>query len=155
MAKIKKRKLRWNASPSTQVVGYKLYWSEGDSVSYNSNFVKLGNVTEIVLPDDVKALADTDGPIELGIAAIDEVGNESDLITLKLPYQFKIPQAPSDLRLEPQKDFHAVPAPETVHENKEEAPKADDPRSVSGPTPVSRPEPQTPYAWGKASPTSA
>jgi hypothetical protein len=100
VAKIKKRRLRWKASASPQVVGYKLYWSSNGGVDYNSNSVKLGNVTEIVLPDDVPDFVHLDGPIELGIAAIDEVGNESDLVTLKTPFQFAVPHAPSDLWLE-------------------------------------------------------
>ena len=155
MAKIKKRTLRWNASPSTQVVGYKLYWSEDGGVSYNSNSVKVGNVTEVVLPEDVKALADVDGPVEIGIAAIDEVGNESDLITLKMPFQFKVPQAPTDLRLEPQKTFHAIAAAETDQEKREDLPKATDPIGVKGPEQINRPGQPTPYPWGKTSPTSA
>lgn len=100
MAKIKKRTLRWKASPSPQVAGYKLYWSETGSVDYDSDCIKLGNVTEIVLPDDVKEFAQISGPIELGITAVDELGNESDLITIKTPYQFKVPEAPAELRLE-------------------------------------------------------
>lgn len=156
MAKIKKRTLRWNASPSSQVVGYKLYWSEDESVSYSSSSVKLGNVTEVVLPDDVKAIADIDAPIEIGIAAIDEVGNESDLITLKMPFQFKVPQAPTDLRLEPQKTFHAVPSVETDQAAEEDPPEATEQSSVA-PEPAHRGEQQkqAPYPWGKTSPTSA
>lgn len=102
MAKIKRRRLRWNPSPSPQVVGYKLYWSADGGVDYDSNSIKLGNVTEIVLPDDVKEFAAISGPVELGIAAVDEIGNESDLVTLKTPFQFAVPQAPADLRLEAQ-----------------------------------------------------
>lgn len=100
MAKIKKRTLHWKPSPSPQVAGYKLYWSETGSVDYDSDCVKLGNVTEIVLPDGVEAFAHISGPVELGISAVDELGNESDLITIKTPYQFKVPQAPAELRLE-------------------------------------------------------
>jgi hypothetical protein len=100
MAKIKKRRLRWKASTSPQVVGYKLYWAVNDTPDYNSDCIKLGNVTEITLPDDVKDLADANGPVEVGIAAIDEVGNESDMVTLKMPFQFAVPAAPSELRLE-------------------------------------------------------
>jgi hypothetical protein len=53
MAKIKRRKLKWIASGSSQVVGYKLYWSENGAVHYDSQCAILGNITEIVLPDDV------------------------------------------------------------------------------------------------------
>ena len=39
--KIKKRRLRWTASDSAQVVGYKLYWSENGEVNYDSKCVTL------------------------------------------------------------------------------------------------------------------
>jgi len=53
MAKMKKRRLRWKASESQQAVGYRLYWAEGGEVGYDSPCVALGNVTEVILPDDV------------------------------------------------------------------------------------------------------
>ena len=100
MAKIRKRKLKWIASDSSQVVGYKLYWSENGAVNYDSKCVALGNVTEIVLPDDVDSFMPGGGPVEFAITAVDELGNESDMITLKAPYQFNVPKAPEDLYLQ-------------------------------------------------------
>jgi hypothetical protein len=105
VAKIKKRKLKWIASGSSQVVGYKLYWSDNGAVNYDSKCVRLGNVTEIVLPDDVASFIPGGGPVEFGIAAVDELGNESDMITLKAPYQFNVPEAPEDLYLQKLDDF--------------------------------------------------
>jgi hypothetical protein len=105
VAKIKKRKLKWIASGSSQVVGYKLYWSENGAVNYDSKCLGLGNVTEIVLPDDVAAFIPGGGPVEFGITAEDELGNESDMITLKAPYQFNVPKAPEDLYLQKLDDF--------------------------------------------------
>ncbi len=108
MAKMKKRRLSWVASNSSQVVGYKLYWSVGGGVGYNSSCVRLNNVTEIVLPDDVESFTPANGPIEFGITAIDELGNESDMATLFAPYQFSVPEAPQDLKMETMKEFVAV-----------------------------------------------
>lgn len=105
MAKIKKRKLKWIASDSPQVVGYKLYWSENGAVNYCSKCVSLGNVTEVVLPGDVDLFVPGGGPVEFGITAVDELGNESDMITLKAPYQFNVPKAPQDLYLQKLDDF--------------------------------------------------
>ena len=105
MAKIKKRKLKWIASGSSQVVGYKLYWSDNGAVNYYSKCVRLGNVTEIVLPDDVASFIPGGGPVEFGITVVDELGNESDMITLKAPYQFNVPKAPEDLYLQKLDDF--------------------------------------------------
>ena len=65
----------------------------------------LGNVTEIVLPDDVKSFTPHGGPIEFGVTAVDELGNESDMITLTAPYQFNVPKAPDDLYLQKLEDF--------------------------------------------------
>ena len=108
MAKIKKRKLKWIASDSSQVVGYKLYWSENGAVNYYSKCVNLGNVTEIVLPDDVDSFMPGGGPVEFAITAVDELGNESDMITLKAPYQFNVPKAPEDMYLQKLDDFSII-----------------------------------------------
>jgi len=108
MAKIKKRKLKWIASGSSQVVGYKLYWSENGAVNYSSKCAALGNVTEIVLPDDVDSFMSGGGPVEFAITAVDELGNESDMITLKAPYQFNVPKAPEDLYLQKLDDFSII-----------------------------------------------
>jgi len=105
MAKIKRRKLKWIASGSSQVVGYKLYWSENGAVHYDSQCAILGNVTEIILPDDVNSFTPNGGSVEFGITAIDELGNESDMITLKAPYQFNVPKAPEDLYMQKLDDF--------------------------------------------------
>ena len=106
MAKIKKRNLSWKASGSSQVVGYKLYWSENSVVDYDSNCQMLGNVTEIVLPDDVASFKPKSGPITFGVTAVDELGNESDMITLAAPYQFNVPKAPDDLHLKTINDYY-------------------------------------------------
>ena len=105
MAKIKRRKLKWMASDSSQVVGYKLYWSENGAVEYDSQCAILGNVTEIILPDDVSSFTPNGGSIEFGITALDELGNESDMITLKAPYQFNVPRAPEDFYMQKLDDF--------------------------------------------------
>ena len=105
MAKIKRRKLKWIASDSSQVVGYKLYWSENGGVNYDSQCAILGNITELILPDDVKSFTPNGGPIEFGITALDELGNESDMITVKAPYQFIVPKAPEDLYMQKLDDF--------------------------------------------------
>ena len=106
MAKIKKRKLSWIASGSSQVVGYKLYWSNNGAVDYDSKSEMLGNVTEIVLPDDVKSFKPNGGPVRFGVTAVDELGNESDMITLKAPYQFNVPEPPDDLYLQKLDDYY-------------------------------------------------
>jgi hypothetical protein len=122
MARMKKRQLSWEASRSSQVVGYKFYWSFGSQVDYDANNVALGNITEITLPDDVAEFMPTNGPVEFGITAVDELGNESDMVTLKAPYQFSVPEAPVDLRLVNVEDTPTQTAG---------GPEADDPESQS------------------------
>lgn len=112
MAKIKKRRLRWTGSDSAQVVGYKLYWSENGEVNYDSKSVTLGNITEIVLPDDVDSFIPVGGPIVFAITALDEIGNESDMTTLVVPYQFNVPKAPEDLYLQKLDDFGITSNPD-------------------------------------------
>ena len=106
MAKLKKRKLSWIESGSSQVIGYKLYWSNNGAVDYDSKSEMLGNVTEIVLPDDVKSFKPNGGPVRFGVTAVDELGNESDMITMKAPYQFNVPEPPDDLYLQKLDDYH-------------------------------------------------
>ena len=105
MAKLKKRILRWQASSSPQVIGYKLYWSDSGDLSYDANQAFLGNVTEILLPNDVESFKPSSGPVELGITSVDELGNESDMIKLMAPYQFSVPEAPQNLRIEKLEQF--------------------------------------------------
>ena len=119
MAKMKKRKLRWKTSESQQVVSYRLYWAEGEKVSYKSPFAVLGNVTEVVLPDDVDGFSPKGGPIEFGVSAVDELGNESDLVTFAAPYQFNIPLAPEELWIESLDEFPSVDDETDTHESAE------------------------------------
>lgn len=117
MAKIKKRKLQWKASESPQVVGYKLYWSECETVNYESQFANLGNVTQVLLPDDIDDFAPGSGLLEFGITAVDELGNESDMVTFAAAYQFNVPQAPQEVRLEALDEYHATAAPQAPEES--------------------------------------
>ncbi len=105
MAKIRKYKLSWQASNSEHVIGYKLYWSKAAKISYDSKYIKVGNVTEITLPDDVTL---SDGPVMFGVTAIDKDGNESDMTTIPEPYQLQIPKAPVGLSLKPLDDYKLV-----------------------------------------------
>lgn len=101
MGKIKKSKLSWNPSGSDSNVDYRLYWSDATPVNYNSNFIKLGNVTEVDLPDILDDYEISGESIFLGISAVDKWGNESDIVTLSAPYKLSAPAAPVDLALNP------------------------------------------------------
>ena len=100
MAKVQKRKIRWNASNSPGVVGYKIYWAVGKGVNYDSDFAEVGNVTKVILPDEVPSFPITAGNIELGVVAVDHIGNESDMTKLYAPFGFTAPDAPTGLTVE-------------------------------------------------------
>jgi hypothetical protein len=68
-----------------------LYWSEGEQVDYESQSAALGNVTQALLPDDIDGFTPGKGPVEFGITAVDELGNESDMVTFAAAYQFNVP----------------------------------------------------------------
>jgi hypothetical protein len=106
MAKVKKRKIRWEPSNSSNVLGYKLYWNEGSGVNYDSECALVGNITELVLPDAIPSFPVVKGPLELGITAVTEVGNESDMIKITAPFQFAVPEPPADPVLDAVQDFH-------------------------------------------------
>ena len=105
MAKIRKYRLSWEASDSKNVIGYKLYWSTGKEVSYDSEYIDLINLTEIILPDDIPF---SDSPIMFGVAAIDRYGNESDITTIPDPYQSQVPKAPVGLSLTPLDEYKLI-----------------------------------------------
>ena len=100
VAKVQKRKIHWNASNSPGVVGYKIYWAIGKGVNYDSDFVEVGNVIKVILPDEVPSFPIAAGNIELGVVAVDHIGNESDMTKLYAPFGFSAPDAPTGLTVE-------------------------------------------------------
>lgn len=57
------------------------------------------------MPDILVGIALSSESIYLGISTVDEMGNESDIITLSEPYNFSVPPAPEDFALIGQDDF--------------------------------------------------
>ena len=80
--KMRRKQLRWHASTSPSVVGYRLYWAIGCDVTYDSDFIEFRGRTELILPDDVPLLLNAGGEVELGVTAVSHTGNESDMIKL-------------------------------------------------------------------------
>ena len=108
MAMIRKCKLSWAASEAEHVVGYRLYWSKGTSVGYDSECIEVGKVTEIGIPDGITP---GDGPMMFGITALDREGNESDMTTIAEPFLIQVPEAPRSLSLEPADEFIVTEEP--------------------------------------------
>ena len=100
MARVRKRKVHWNASNGSGVVGYKLYWAVGKEINYDSDCAEVGNVTQVILPDDIPSFPLLAGDITLGVVAVNHIGNESDMATLSVPFDFFAPDAPTGLMIE-------------------------------------------------------
>lgn len=96
-ARIRKRRVRWTASATPEVEGYKIYWSTRGNVSYDSDFSAVGKVTELILPDDVPIFPLVSADVELGVTAVDDAGNESEMVKASAHFSFAPPDAPTNL----------------------------------------------------------
>jgi hypothetical protein len=113
MGKIRQRKICWERSNSPDVINYKVYWSEDDRIDYDSDHALVGDVAEVLLPDDVFSFPLIKSTMTVGISAVDSAGNESDITTASVSLDFTVPDAPRDLRIE---DLQAPPAaPKGLH----------------------------------------
>lgn len=97
MAKIVKRSISFGASSAPDIAGYKLYWSVGSPVDYTSTNADIGNKTTVIIPDDVPSFPLVEAQVNIGITAIDDIGNESDMVTATAPFDFDAPDAPTNL----------------------------------------------------------
>jgi hypothetical protein len=98
--KDRRARVRWNASASPNVVGYKLYWAIGGGVNYDSDFAEVGNVTEVILPDDIPSFSILPINIEIGVTAVNKMRRESDMAKYTVIFKFTIPDSPRDSRAE-------------------------------------------------------
>ena len=98
IGRIRKRTVRWEASVDAKK--YRLYWSTQGPVEYESDFVELENKTQVILPDEVSSFPKIAGEIELGITAVNAVGNESDLTRARVNLDLTVPEAPKGLTVE-------------------------------------------------------
>jgi hypothetical protein len=98
--RVRRRKISWDPSPSPDVIGYRVYWAVNESVSYESDFVDVGQVTAIVLPDDVPFFRRLTGQVEIGVTTVSRSGNESDMGIVEAFFDFTRPGMPLHLRIE-------------------------------------------------------
>ena len=82
MVKSVKTRISWKISRSGRVVGYKLYWTKGETLNYRSHCADIGNVNEILLPDDLASFELNRGRLKFGLTAVNQDGNESDILTI-------------------------------------------------------------------------
>jgi hypothetical protein len=86
LSKTRRKRIRWSRSSSPNVVGYRLYWTVLGDVSYDSEFVDIGDRDEIMLPDQVPPLVHVHGKVALGITALSREGNESDMVRVTIDF---------------------------------------------------------------------
>ena len=98
MAKVKDVTLSFPASASADVVGYKLYLEPAPAeVTHDSPSHDLGNTTTVTLNS---VLGLIDGVYNIGVVAVDDVGNESDFSLLNdIPLDFVPPGPPGSLTI--------------------------------------------------------
>lgn len=98
MAKVLNTTISWTGSTSPDVVGYALYVQDApDPADYSSPRFEVGNVTSVIL-STLPGMTTKDGVFNIGIAAIDDAGNESDMAMVNdLPLDFAAPAAPGAL----------------------------------------------------------
>jgi hypothetical protein len=86
VSKTRKKRIRWARPGSLNVTGYRLYWSVSGEVSYDSEFVDIGDRTEVILPKQVPSLHHVHGEVAFGITALARGGNESNMVRFKLDF---------------------------------------------------------------------
>jgi len=84
----RRARIHWKPSKSQQVVGYKLYWAVGRNVDYHADFTEIGNVNEVILPDDIPSFSVFPMNTEIGITAVDQNGSESDMTKCTVIFKF-------------------------------------------------------------------
>jgi len=100
MAKIVPKNLKLPVSSSVDVVDYKMYIEKSpNNLSYDSPSVSLGNnpvdgMIEVDLAS-LNSMFPNDAEYNLGFTSIDDIGNESDMVTaLDVPLDFVAPSPP-------------------------------------------------------------
>ncbi len=100
VGRIRQKRIRWEASATPGVVKYKLYWSTDGVLDYHSPSLELGSSNEIVLPGGVPSFPLVRGAVTLGISAVNDAGNESDITKMTEEFNFVVPDAPKNLKIE-------------------------------------------------------
>ena len=102
MAKIKQKRIRWKPPINQNIQYYKFYWDIPvlGGVDYDSSSSRLSNSAEVLLPDGVPSFPHIEGTLELGITAVDDMGNESDMNSFSIDIDFVEPDRPSGLLVE-------------------------------------------------------
>jgi hypothetical protein len=112
MANVKSVTVKITPSASPDVIGYNFYYvSAGGTLDHSAPKVSLGlpavdpgdgkmHIDVSTLKDDTGAALFTDGRYDIAATAVDDAGNESDMVVkLDVPFDFVAPDAPADLEV--------------------------------------------------------
>lgn len=94
MARIQSKTISWNPSASADVAGYRVYYKpdDGNAIQYGDPYIETPDA-QVAAPDDFPAGAfDAEGDYRIGIGALDEMGNESDIVEIVHPFDLIPPQ---------------------------------------------------------------
>ena len=100
VGKVKRKRVSWVLASSPDVRTYRLYWSKDGEVNYDSNYIDIGHVSELILPDDLPSFHYKTGRRWLGVSAITHAGNESNIGRFTLDFNFEVPDTPQNLTVE-------------------------------------------------------
>jgi hypothetical protein len=93
------RTVRWNPVVAADLKGYNLYYQkvtvEKPKVDYTSPFVYVGNITTVVITDVIPTAVTWDGGYSLGVSAVDNAGNESDIASGTSFFDYTAPPMPT------------------------------------------------------------
>lgn len=101
MGRVADRFFEWNKSTSEDVVAYRVYVSQ-QTVSYDSDFTEVGDVNRVNLGqlanEGFQPLVEAEGTYNLGVSALDGIGNESSIAVKSGVFlDFVPPVAPTGL----------------------------------------------------------
>ena len=105
MAKLVGKKFRFLPSDSSDVVDNKLYvepYADPSNLTYDSPSYSVGNTPETdgYIYVDLMDYVNVEGNYDIGIAAVDDVGNEADMQKLlNVPLDLKAPNPVGSLEL--------------------------------------------------------
>ena len=100
MAKVTDKFFNWGPSTAADLATYKVYAARtGEGISYDTPAVEVGNVTRVYIGalanQGYEPLVNAEGEYDLGVSAVDNMGNESDIVILyAVPLDFVPPVAP-------------------------------------------------------------
>jgi len=109
MARVKSKTLRFTPSISSDITEYFVYFEPAanpTNLSYNSSKQSIGNPSPnadgkiVVDMSQFNLIRTLDGKYDIGLAAIDDGGNESSMATLlAVELDFTAPFAPTELEI--------------------------------------------------------